>query len=94
MVSKRAEIDSLANALICLGAMSSSSGRASSLEEMKLPILRGLYRVSGVLEENTATSYEDSDELVCSLCGARHPLDAGGKTAMAEHINGHARCCE
>ena len=94
MVSKREEIESLANALICLGAMSSSSGRASSLEEMKLPILRGLYRVSGVLEENAAASYEDSDELVCSLCGERYPRGAVGKTAMTEHINGHARCCE
>ena len=94
MGSKKEEIDRLANALICIGAVSSSSGRANSTEEMKLPILRGLYRVAGVLEAGAATSYGDSDEIVCSLCGVRYPLDSIGKTAMSEHVNGHARCAE
>ncbi len=91
MENKKEEIDRLANALICIGAASSSAGFA---EKMKLPILKGLYRIAGVLEDHAVAFYEDSDELVCSLCEARYPRDAVGKTAMAEHINGHARCCE
>lgn len=94
MTNKKAEIDRLADALICIGAISSANGRDSSVEEMKIPLLRGLYRVAGVTEGVTEASYEDADEIVCSVCGVRYSLDAIGKTAMEEHINGHVRCSE
>ena len=93
MVNKKEEIDSLANALICIGAMSSSD-RARSMEELKAPLLRGLYRIAGVGEYSPSPYYREDDEFVCALCDTRFSSEFVGKIAMLDHMKTHDRCSE
>ena len=89
MLNKKAEIDRLVDALICVGAVCASGGRSRSIDELKLPLLRGLYRVAGVSDTQDADIIEEADELVCSSCGERYDADIIGKSAMAEHVAKH-----